>query len=130
MDDTHTTTSPVAFIRLPPASLPPCALQLRVVCPKVFAASIALERPGFAGALRVCVDSAEKASDLDPWSAPTLQVFRRLTALAARVLAYYQKRAPACLATAGGALPNAHASSVALEDVLLWLACYKDLFSK
>ena len=94
------------------------------------------------------------------------QVFRRITALATRVLTYYQKRAPLELATAsfagasadgataassppppqqqqqqqqqqqaatgGGAslLPNASASSVALEDLLLWLVTYRDLFTK
>lgn len=51
-----------------------------------------------------------------------------MSALATRVLAYYQRRAPLELST--GALPNTSPASAALEDLLLWLATYRDLFSK
>jgi hypothetical protein len=89
--------------------------------------------------------------------APLLeQVFRRLSALATRVLAYYTKRAPCTLpppaaapspspaaalvvkqeAAGASAAPSRSqgcplgCGGAALEDLLLWLLSYRDLFSK
>ncbi|KAG2452527.1 hypothetical protein HYH02_002765 [Chlamydomonas schloesseri] len=70
------------------------AAQVRLLVPGVFVANVLLEAPGSAAPLRVVVDAADRAFDLDPWATPTPQVFRRLSALATRVLAYYIKRAP------------------------------------
>ncbi|KAG2445963.1 hypothetical protein HXX76_000566 [Chlamydomonas incerta] len=70
------------------------ATQVRVLLPGVFVANVLLEAPGSAAPLRVVVDAADRAFDLDPWATPTPQVFRRLSALATRVLAYYMKRSP------------------------------------
>jgi hypothetical protein len=49
-------------------------MQVRVVVPGVFAAAIALSSPGSLQPLRVCVDSADKASLLDPWTHSKHQV--------------------------------------------------------
>eukprot|EP00198_Chlamydomonas_reinhardtii_P001719 XP_001691055.1 predicted protein [Chlamydomonas reinhardtii] len=67
---------------------------VRMLLPGVFVANVLLEAPGSAVPLRVVVDAADRAFDLDPWATPTPQVFRRLSALATRVLAYFIKRAP------------------------------------
>ncbi|PNH07864.1 hypothetical protein TSOC_005647 [Tetrabaena socialis] len=116
------------------------ATQVRLLLPGVLAANVLLEGPGRAAPLRVVVDAADKAFDLDPWATPSTQVFRRLSALATRVLAYYLKRAPLSAAAAAAApgpapppgLPPCPASAggAALEDCLLWLLSCRDLFSK
>lgn len=49
-------------------------MQVRVVVPGVFAAAIALSFPGSLQPLRVCVDSADRASLLDPWTHSKHQV--------------------------------------------------------
>jgi hypothetical protein len=51
-----------------------CCMQVRVVVPGVFAAAIALSSPGSLQPLRVCVDSADRASLLDPWTHSRHQV--------------------------------------------------------
>jgi hypothetical protein len=49
-------------------------MQVRVVCAGVFVASIGLAAPGRLQAVRVCVDSADKAASIGPWSTPKHQV--------------------------------------------------------
>lgn len=48
--------------------------QVRVVCPGVFVAAIALASPGRLQPVRVCVDSADRASGVDPWTNSKHQV--------------------------------------------------------
>jgi hypothetical protein len=45
-----------------------------VVCPGVFAASIALAAPACLEPVRVCVDSADKAASIDAWASSKHQV--------------------------------------------------------
>ncbi|GLI58983.1 hypothetical protein VaNZ11_000804 [Volvox africanus] len=132
------------------------ATQVRMLLPGVFVANVLLEGPGNPAPLRVTVDCTDMAFQLDPWATPTTQVFRRISALATRVLTYYVKRGPlsavprtfvsptdmgtgtapstAAPASTGVAallppeptLPGA----AALEDMLLWLLSCRDVFSK
>ncbi|EFJ50718.1 hypothetical protein VOLCADRAFT_88526, partial [Volvox carteri f. nagariensis] len=69
------------------------ATQVRMLLPGVLVANVLLEGPGNPAPLRVAVDCADKAFELDPWATPTTQVFRRVSSLATRVLTYYNKRA-------------------------------------
>ncbi|KAF6260399.1 hypothetical protein COO60DRAFT_1700377 [Scenedesmus sp. NREL 46B-D3] len=121
--------------------------EVRVVCPGVFAASIALAAPGSLEPVRVCVDSADKASSIDAWASSKHQVFKRISNLAVRALHHFQQLEaahallePAAAATVGshaqvgsssggGSSTGRPAAGVALECLLLWLACYDDLFS-
>lgn len=48
--------------------------QVRLVCPGVFAASIALAAPGRLDPVRLCVDSFDKASSIDAWASSKHQV--------------------------------------------------------
>ncbi|GIL47642.1 hypothetical protein Vafri_4408 [Volvox africanus] len=136
------------------------ATQVRMLLPGVFVVNVLLEGPGNPAPLRVTVDCADKAFELDPWATPTTQVFRRISALATRVLTYYVKRAPlsavprtlasptdvatgtaasaaastAAMASTGVAalLPSEPTlpGAAALEDILLWLLSCRDVFSK
>lgn len=75
-----------ARVPLAPFPLAPrAAQQVRLLCPKAFCACVLLEGPGQAAALRVVVDSADKAANLDPWAMPTTQA--RARPGAGRVLA-------------------------------------------
>jgi mediator of RNA polymerase II transcription subunit 27 len=56
----------------------------------------------------------------------TAQVFRRVTALASRALCYYTMRAQSQQEQPAGPSQGA----VALEDLLLWLCSYQDLFTR
>jgi hypothetical protein len=49
-------------------------LQVRVVCPGVFVAAIGISPPGSLQPVRVCVDSVDKASTVDPWTSSKHQV--------------------------------------------------------
>jgi hypothetical protein len=49
-------------------------MQVRVVCPGVFAASIALAARGSLEPVRVCVDSADKAVSINAWASSKHQV--------------------------------------------------------
>jgi hypothetical protein len=51
-----------------------CGVQVRVVCPGVFAASIALAARGSLEPVRVCVDSADKAVSINAWASSKHQV--------------------------------------------------------
>ncbi|GLC43841.1 hypothetical protein PLESTB_000914100 [Pleodorina starrii] len=121
------------------------ATQVRMLLPGVFVANVLLEGPGNPAPLRVAIDCADKAFELNPWATPTTQVFRRISALATRVLTYYVKRAPLSAApravggTAGASVSGAAAllppepispGAAALEDLLLWLLSCRDLFTK
>ncbi|GIL70106.1 hypothetical protein Vretimale_3376 [Volvox reticuliferus] len=136
------------------------ATQVRMLLPGVFVANVLLEGPGNPAPLRVTIDCADKAFELDPWATPTTQVFRRISALATRVLTYYVKRAllsavPRTLASPTGVVTGTAASTgtpvaaaastgvaallppeptlpgaAALEDMLLWLLSCRDVFSK
>jgi hypothetical protein len=72
-----------------------------------------------------------------------LQVFKRISNLAVRALHHFQQlesahallESPAAAAAAGNHAHSRSSSSrpaagVALECLLLWLACYDDLFSR
>lgn len=48
-----------------------------MLLPGVFVANVLLEGPGNPAPLRVAVDCADRAFDLDPWATPTTQVRRR-----------------------------------------------------
>ena len=50
-------------------------------------------------------------------------MFRRVSSLATRALTYFKKRAAAVMLLSS--VPNLSAESVALEDLLLWLATYR-----
>jgi hypothetical protein len=45
-----------------------------MLLPGVFVANVLLEGPGNPAPLRVAVDCAEKAFELDPWATPATQV--------------------------------------------------------
>lgn len=63
------------LLLLPPASLLLLLLpQVRVVCPGVFVAAIGISPPGSLQPVRVCVDSVDRASTVDPWSSSKHQV--------------------------------------------------------
>jgi hypothetical protein len=51
-----------------------CPLQVRLVCPGVFVASVALLSRGQLQPVRVLVDSVDKASSIDPWGTARHQV--------------------------------------------------------
>lgn len=153
------------------------AAEVRLAYPRVFCASIALAAPGRPEPLRVILQSTDRAAEADPWAGTTHHLFRRISSLAMRALAYYQRRAayhcltatagagagaaaaavngagpgappkaptpgqgPQAGGAAGGAGPagaghgagvaGASAGAVALEEVLLWLASYRDLFAR
>ena len=178
-------------------------MQIRLMYPHVFCASIALPKPGLAQAIRVVMEAAHTAADIDPWASTQHHVFKRLSALGMRAHAYFTRRAALCMLlgtqqagagmqaqagaaapTPGGSAPGAAAPAaaagaasgtpqqqgallpdgltpagpatgaaaatsaghhggsssqapcgpspgvVALEDLLLWLASYRDLFSR
>eukprot|EP00878_Enallax_costatus_P004330 GHUV01004561.1.p1 GENE.GHUV01004561.1~~GHUV01004561.1.p1 ORF type:complete len:467 (+),score=129.22 GHUV01004561.1:60-1460(+) len=130
--------------------------EVRVMCNGVFCASIALAGPGNFQPVRVVVDSADKVSSVDPWTASKHQVFKRISYLSVRALQHFQLLAdsqhlleqPNALLTK--ASTREHASAVhkakytgqtdptgkppaalyALECLLWWLACYDDLFAR
>ncbi|WIA29622.1 hypothetical protein OEZ86_012109 [Tetradesmus obliquus] len=123
--------------------------EVRVVCPGVFAASVALAAPGCLDPVRLCIDSADKAASIDAWGSSKHQVFKRISNLAVRAMHHFQQLEsahallePPPSAAAAAAGNGAHSSSsrtssssrlaagVALECLLLWLACYDDLFSR
>lgn len=66
--------------RTPPANAgDPCCVvcvcsQVRVVVKGVLVAAIALSGPGRLQPVRVCVDSADRASTVDPWTHSKHQV--------------------------------------------------------
>lgn len=80
---------------------PKDAVEVRLTCPQVFVGSVVLAAPGEAEALRVMVDSWDKAADLEHWGSSQHQVFRRLSALATRVMAYFKQRAGVVLMLGG-----------------------------
>eukprot|EP00775_Hariotina_reticulata_P011143 gene11143-11296_t len=129
--------------------------EVRVEVPSVFCASIALAAPGCLDPVRVCLDSADHISSIDPWSASRHQVFKRISNLAVRAVAHFQvlqaaqraleaghaaagsagqRSAAAALhddaAAAGSSDSNRRSTGLALECLLLWLASYDDLFSR
>ncbi|GFH21782.1 uncharacterized protein HaLaN_19148 [Haematococcus lacustris] len=121
--------------------LPRDAVEVRLLVPRVLCASIGLAAQGQPRPLRVVMDAADKAIEVDSWACPSHQVFRRLSALATKALTYFVRRADVCCllqpdqpALAPGqpeALPpaagagTASAGAVALEDLLLWLSSYQ-----
>lgn len=104
------------------------ATEVRVFCSSAFSACILLTSPGVPEPRRVTVDSAEKISELDAWGSSSYQVYKRLSALATRVMCYYQQSAPVYLAVEGVA--NLTPGSLALENLLLWLGTYTDLHTR
>ncbi|KAI8477355.1 MAG: hypothetical protein J3K34DRAFT_476665 [Monoraphidium minutum] len=139
------------------AHYPRQADEVRMLCPGVFCAAVALAGAGRPEPVRVCVDAADAAADVHGWAASPHQCFQRITALAARAAAYFTRAAaarqllapPPALAAAeaaaaaaaagsggaggggaGGGAGGGGAALEALECLLLWLACYSDLFSR
>ncbi|KAJ9527805.1 hypothetical protein QJQ45_000370 [Haematococcus lacustris] len=129
--------------------LPRDALEVRLLVPRVLCASIGLAAQGQPRPLRVVMDAADKATEVDSWACPSHQVFRRLSALATKALTYFVRRADVCCllqpdqpaltpgqpdslpaAAAAGAPGTASAGAVALEDLLLWLSSYRDVWSR
>eukprot|EP00798_Chlamydomonas_sp_ICE-L_P019993 gene19993-26706_t len=107
------------------------ACELRLAYPKVFCASLALSGAGHVRVVRVLVDMYDKAADLGAWSPPSCQLFRRVSPLATRALSYLWRRAPCCIQLAApGELPTSKAESVVLEDLMLWLSSYRDIFTR
>ncbi|KXZ56003.1 hypothetical protein GPECTOR_2g1555 [Gonium pectorale] len=86
------------------------ATQVRMLIPGVFVANVLLAEPGSPAPLRVAVDSADRAFEMDPWATPASQPAQPAAAPLAA-----EPRSP------GGA---------ALEELLLWLLTCRDLFSK
>ncbi|KAK9915139.1 hypothetical protein WJX75_005241 [Coccomyxa subellipsoidea] len=99
----------------------------------VLSAMVALAAAGRPEAVRVVLMSAEEAaSGKDAWDTSAHQVFRRASDVAMQALAYFADRAR---------LSHSHkdfdpsavdliASSSALEDFLLFLCTYRDLFTR
>ncbi|KAL6762313.1 hypothetical protein V8C86DRAFT_3130892 [Haematococcus lacustris] len=132
--------------------LPRDAVEVRLLVPRVLCASIGLAAQGQPRPLRVVMDAADKATEVDSWACPSHQVFRRLSALATKALTYFVRRADVCCllqpdqpalapgqpdslpaaaaAAAAGAPGTASAGAVALEDLLLWLSSYRDVWSR
>lgn len=121
--------------------------EVRLLCPGVFCAAVVLSGGGRAEPVRVVVDSADMAADVLGWSTSCHQCFQRISALAARAAAYFLRTAAAkellSLAPAearkggasgggggGGGDGTGGGGPEALECLLLWLACYSDLFSR
>ena len=132
--------------------------QVRLAYPHVFCAAVVLESPGQPQPLRVLVESFDRASVLDPWAVPSGTVFKRISSVAMCALHYFcwhasmkaQTAAAASItpaashqgpaghshngATAGtGKAPQdmpIEAGESALENLLLWLLTYQNLFTQ
>lgn len=112
-----------AGFRTTPAAA--AATQLVLHCPEAWTTRIALAGPGVPEAIHTGIVSASEeagSSPCDAFTRSNMVVFRRVSSLAVRALAFFTHRAQ----LAG--MP--HASACALEDLLLWLTTYRDLFSK
>mmetsp|Transcript_21006 Transcript_21006/g.46060 ORF Transcript_21006/g.46060 Transcript_21006/m.46060 type:complete len:374 (-) Transcript_21006:249-1370(-) len=107
------------------------AAELRFAYRHVLCGSIALAAPGHPEAVRVVLDSYDRAHEIDAWTVSQQQLFRRLSSLSARALSYFQKR-QACLMSSclDATCPVPGAEAAALEDLLLWIAGYRDLFTR
>eukprot|EP00200_Dunaliella_tertiolecta_P002958 CAMPEP_0202352924 /NCGR_PEP_ID=MMETSP1126-20121109/8910_1 /ASSEMBLY_ACC=CAM_ASM_000457 /TAXON_ID=3047 /ORGANISM="Dunaliella tertiolecta, Strain CCMP1320" /LENGTH=336 /DNA_ID=CAMNT_0048945209 /DNA_START=109 /DNA_END=1119 /DNA_ORIENTATION=+ len=111
------------------------AAEVRLGCPPVFCAGIVLAQTGNPEPLRVTVDAYSQAPNLDPWSLSPQLVFKAISATGMRALTHFQRSAAcrASLECKPGVVPQARASQAgaeALEDLLLWLLSYRNLFTQ
>ncbi|GBF90892.1 hypothetical protein Rsub_03747 [Raphidocelis subcapitata] len=128
--------------------------EVRVLCPGVFCAAVAIAGGGRTQPVRVAVDAADAAPNAHAWATSQHQCFRRISALAALAAVHFSCGAAArqLLSTpavsggggggGGGAAGGLDGSGSggdggagaagldALECLLLWLASYSDLFSR
>ncbi|KAK9831461.1 hypothetical protein WJX81_007721 [Elliptochloris bilobata] len=116
------------------ASRPSCiaaeATELRMAVPGVLMVAVALAR---GAAQRVAVFGAEEAPPLggkDAWGTSEGVVFRRLSDMATRALAHFEARAEHVAGSVAGEVKAGSAAQIALEDLLLWLSSYRDLFTR
>lgn len=71
----------------------PTAAQVRLHVPHVFTASVALAAAGRPCAVRVAFDAAERAAEGVAWGVSAHHVYKRISAVATRALAYFARRA-------------------------------------
>eukprot|EP00191_Tetraselmis_sp_GSL018_P009963 CAMPEP_0177617044 /NCGR_PEP_ID=MMETSP0419_2-20121207/24603_1 /TAXON_ID=582737 /ORGANISM="Tetraselmis sp., Strain GSL018" /LENGTH=398 /DNA_ID=CAMNT_0019115391 /DNA_START=105 /DNA_END=1299 /DNA_ORIENTATION=- len=119
---------------------PADAVEVRLVCPDVICGIVALGRQGYPEPIRV-VSFSPAEPDLQAWNYSTHWAHRRLSTVGTRALNFFVARAryaglqPLMRSGAredGSQVDGAcmRAGEAALEDLLLWLATYSDLFSK
>ncbi|KAK9797811.1 hypothetical protein WJX73_010399 [Symbiochloris irregularis] len=113
------------------------ASVLVLECPGAWVALVALAGPGRPEALQVSfhgwadLKAAGSGHTPDAWTNSNVTVFRRLTTMALRAMAFFIHRARILVGT--GALGSGQPSSsgaIALMDLLLWLTTYRDVFSR
>eukprot|EP00873_Tetraselmis_striata_P020416 jgi/Tetstr1/440680/TSEL_028989.t1 len=112
------------------------AVEVRVTCEDVICAVVTLAGPGQPEPVRV-VTFAATESAIHAWGFSNFLVFRRVSAVATRALYFFLSRSKTaaasamCAAAADSAQQAvAYAGAHALEDLLLWLCTYTDLFSR
>ncbi|BDA43182.1 probable mediator of RNA polymerase II transcription subunit 27 at C-terminar half [Coccomyxa sp. Obi] len=109
------------------------AVEVRMRVEGVLCAMVALAAAGRPEAARAVLMSAEEAaSGKDAWDASGHQVFRRASDVATQALCHFAERAQQLVS--GRELEPATAASLAsssaLEDLLLYLSTYRDLFTR
>jgi hypothetical protein len=100
------------------------ATQIQLKCPDMLTAVVSLSQKGCPDPVRVVAYAAEE-SDPQAWGSSVFLAHRRISALATRALGFYLSRAQA-LGVPG---KPAAAGAEAIEDLLLWLCSYTDLFT-
>lgn len=97
------------------------ATEVWLVVPRVMRAAVGLAGKGVPTPVTAAVFGPnETGSGKDAWGTSEYLVFRRVAAVAMRVLKHYQQQAD------GNQAPNGRP----LRDLLLWLCSYRDLFTK
>lgn len=114
------------------------ATEVWLTCEDVITSIVSLSEPGHADPVRV-VAFAPSETDVHAWGFSCYLVFRRVSAVATRALAYFSTRSRAAAASAACANTTSetpvpasgarHSGVHALEDLLLWMSTYTDLFS-
>lgn len=97
------------------------ATEVWLVLPKVMRAAVGLADRGDPSPVTVAVFGPnEGGAGKDAWGTSEFLVFRRIAAIAMRVMKYYQEQDDRNQGSRGDAIRN----------LLLWLCSYRDLFSK
>lgn len=112
------------------------ATQVHMTLGETLTGCVALAAPGSLAPVRAAVFSAEEADGgrASAWAQSQHHVFQRISAWAMQALGHFQRRTQqptvSELAAANQALLSTAAAGAPLEDLLLWLATYDDLFTR